>query len=122
MQNKQSLRPVITTAEINEHTSATEKFQNTVLRPVIKMQHHIIIALFNSYLKHSDFDINTLEKDKRMEFLKTVVSRNQHMRNQYVGIVSGMFTDEEFDHYLTNPAEYGRRIIQIIGQRLQDSY
>lgn len=120
--NKKEIRPVIQSAIVNDSMSDVEKFQNSVLRPVIKMQHNIIIALFNSFLKHSSFDINTLETPQKKEFLKNMISRNQHLRNQYVGLISGAFTDEEFDHYLTNPSEYGRRIVQMISQRLQDTY
>lgn len=120
--NKKEIRPFISSAKVTEDMSVVEQFQNGVLRPVIKMQHNIIIALFQSYLKHSSFDINTLEAAQKKEFLKNVISRNQHMRNQYVGLISGLFTDEEFEHYLSNPSEYGRRIIQMIAQRLQDTY
>ncbi len=120
--NKKEIRPIIENAIVRDDMSPAEQFQNGVLRPVIKLQHNIIIALFNSYLKHSSFDINTLEGDKKKEFLKNIISRNQHMRNQYVGLISGMFTDEEFEHYLSNPSEYGRRIVQMIAQRLQDTY
>lgn len=119
---KKELRPTIVNAVVNNQMSTIEQFQNQVLRPVIKLQHNIIIALFNSYLKHSSFDINSLDQEKKKEFLKNIISRNQHMRNQYVGLISGMFTDDEFELYLTNPSEYGRRIIQMIAQRLQDTY
>lgn len=118
---KKDIRPIIANAVVNDNMSPQEQFQNQVLRPVIKLQHNLIMALFNSYLKHSSFDINTLSSDQKKEFLKNIISRNQHMRNQYVGLVSGLFTDEEFEHYLTNPSEYGRRIIQMISQRLQDT-
>ncbi len=120
--NKKELRPVIASAVVNDTMSAQEQFQNQVIRPVVKLQHNIIIALFNSYLKHSSFDIETLSAEQKKDFLKNIISRNQHMRNQYVGLVSGMFTDDEFEHYLSNPSEYGRRIIQIIAQRLQDTF
>lgn len=120
--DKKSIRPQIPSAKLTGQMSVEEKFQNSVLRPIIKLQHNIIIALFNSYLKHSNFDINTLDTSQKKEFLKNIISRNQHMRNQYVGLISGLFTDDEFTHYLTNPSEYGRRIIQMIAQRLQNTY
>ncbi|MGY5351300.1 glyoxalase [Wenyingzhuangia sp. IMCC45533] len=118
---KQDLRPTIANAVVNDNMFTVEQFQNGVLRPVIKMQHNLIIALFCSYLKHSNFEISALDKDQKKEFLKNIISKNQHLRNQYVGLISGMFTDEEFEHYLTNSSEYGRRIIQMISQRLQDT-
>ena len=122
MNTKKDLRPTITTVKIDKTMSAEEQFQNDVLRPIIKLQHNSIIALFDNYLLHSDFNIKTLETAKKLEFLKTVASRNQHLRNQYVGMIIGLFTDEEFTVYLNNMGEYSRRIMQMISQRIQDTY
>ncbi|MDO3695783.1 glyoxalase [Wenyingzhuangia sp. chi5] len=122
MESKTSIRPNIPSAKVNETMSAEEQFQNAVLRPIIKMQYNLIIALFDNYLQHADFNLKSLEVYQKNEFLKTAVTRNQHLRNQYVGMVIGMFTDEEFTLYLNNASEYSRRIIQMISQRLQDTY
>lgn len=119
---KQELRPSIPSAKVNENMSEEEQFQNGVLRPIIKLQHNSIIALFDHYLLHSDFDITKFEPAKKQEFLKTIASRNQHLRNQYVGMILGMFTDKELAIYLNNMGEYSRRIMQMISQRIQDSY
>ncbi|NIJ45623.1 hypothetical protein FHR24_002091 [Wenyingzhuangia heitensis] len=120
--NKKELRPNIPSAKVDDTMSTEEQFQNLVIRPIIKLQHNTIIALFDNYLEHSDFDIHKFDTLKKLEFLKTVASRNQHLRNQYVGIIIGMFTDEEFAVYLTNMGEYSKRIMQIISQRIQDTY
>lgn len=122
MENKKSIRPNIPSAKVDKNMSAEEQFQNAILRPIIKMQHNLIIDLFDNYLQHSDFNLQNLEIYQKNEFLKSAVTRNQHLRNQYVGMVIGMFTDEEFTMYLNNASEYSRRIIQMISQRLQDTY
>ena len=122
MMNKKDLRPIISTAKVDDSMSAEEQFQNSVLRPIIKLQHNSIIALFDHYLEHSDFDVSKFEPAKKLEFLKTVASRNQHLRNQFVGMIMGMFTDEELIIYLNNMGEYSRRIMQMISQRIQDNY
>lgn len=120
--NKKNLRPTIASAKVNDSMSVEEQFQNSVLRPIIKLQHNSIIALFDHYLAHSDFDITKFEPAKKLEFLKTVASRNQHLRNQLVGMIMGMFTEEELEIYLNNMGEYSRRIMQMISQRIQDTY
>lgn len=120
--NKKDLRPIISAAKVNDSMSAEEQFQNGVLRPIIKLQHNTIIALFDHYLEHSDFDITKFEAEKKLEFLKTAASRNQHLRNQFVGMILGMFTEEELAIYLNNMGEYSRRIMQMISQRIQDTY
>ena len=41
---KQSIRPIIHTIGSQENASKEEQFQNEVLRPIIKMQHDLIMA------------------------------------------------------------------------------
>ncbi|MGY5353715.1 glyoxalase [Wenyingzhuangia sp. IMCC45467] len=122
MESKKAIRPNIPSAKVDETMSIEEQFQNAVLRPVIKMQHSLITALFQHFLQHSEYRLDSLEKHQKDEFIKTSVSRNQHLKNQYIGMISGMFTDEEFIVYLKNISEYNKRIIQIIAQRLQNSF
>ncbi len=118
---KKELRPILSNALINSNMSALEQFQNSVLRPVIKLQHSLIIALFNKYLTHANFNTQSLNNEQIKEFIRTSISKNQHLKNQYIGLISGMFTKDEFEHYLSNSSEYGKRIIQMIIQRLQDT-
>ena len=44
--NLKAIRPEILTATINEHMSNDERFQNLVLRPIIKLQNDLLIEVF----------------------------------------------------------------------------
>jgi len=52
--------------------------------------------------------------------LKTFLVGQKELRQQLVGIVIGLFTTDELKRYQLHPAEYQRRIIQIITQRVLD--
>ena len=52
-QNKISIRPQIPTALVNENMTLEEKFQNTTLRPVIKMQHDLLFLRLESELSQA---------------------------------------------------------------------
>ena len=43
-------RPIIKNL-IKKHTTEIESFQNTTIRPIIKMQHLLLVASFNNYLE-----------------------------------------------------------------------
>ena len=45
------LRPVLKNL-INSNTSDLERFQNEVLRPIIKMQNNLLVAFFNNYIRN----------------------------------------------------------------------
>lgn len=119
---KKDLRPVIPSAKINNTMTAEEQFQNRVLRPIIKLQHECIIGLFDQHLQKAEVDITTFDKLKKSTYLKSCTSRNQPLRNQYIGMIIGLLTEEEFAVYLRNMGEYSRRIMQMISQRIQDTY
>ena len=83
-------RPVLENL-VNVGTTEIEKFQNEVLRPIIKMQHNLLIASFNNY------------------------------KNINLGFIIGHFSMDEFSFYSLNTSEMNRRILQIISQRIKDS-
>ena len=60
-----SLRPDILSKTINKEMSSEEYFQNTVLRPIIKFQNDLLIAVFLQFCikyKNVFFDLSTEKK------------------------------------------------------------
>ena len=49
---------------IKENMSALELFQNQTLRPVIKMQHGLLISAFKNYIAKRKMDLSTLTVQK----------------------------------------------------------
>ena len=47
------VRPVLKNL-INSNTSLIEKFQNEVLRPIIKMQNNLLVTFFKNYIKNME--------------------------------------------------------------------
>lgn len=50
---------------INRGTRDLEYFQNTTVRPIIKMQHHLLILSFKNYLKKKKLLLITCQKPKK---------------------------------------------------------
>ena len=113
-------RPILSEL-VNAETSDIEKFQNEAIRPIIKMQHNLLIILFQNYLKHRKINFNNLKKEKQKERINIILTKDTNFKNILLGIVIGHFSKNELMFYTKNTSELKRRIIQIVNQRSQDS-
>ena len=113
-------RPVLQDL-IKENMSALELFQNQTLRPVIKMQHDLLIASFNTYKAKRKIDFSSLTDQKKRSKTKAVFVKDINYKNLTLGFIIGAFSLEEFAYYSLNASELNKRIIQIVIQRVQDS-
>jgi hypothetical protein len=113
-------RPILSEL-VNAGTSDIEKFQNEAIRPIIKMQHNLLIILFQNYLKHRKINFNNLKKEKQKERINIILTKDTNFKNILLGIVIGHFSKNELMFYTKNTSELKRRIIQIVNQRSQDS-
>jgi len=113
-------RPVLEDL-IKDNMSALELFQNQTLRPVIKMQHDLLIASFNTYKAKRKIDFSSLTDQKKRSKTKAVFVKYINYKNLTLGFIIGAFSLEEFAYYSLNTSELNKRIIQIVIQRVQDS-
>lgn len=113
-------RPVLEDL-IKDNMSALELFQNQTLRPVIKMQHDLLIASFNTYKAKRKIDFSSLTDQKKRSKTKAVFLKDINYKNFTLGFIIGAFSLEEFSYYSLNASELNKRIIQIVIQRVQDS-
>ena len=113
-------RPVLSNL-INANTTEIEAFQNEVLRPIIKMQHDLLIAFFRNYLQKRKIDFNPLSEQKKRTKIKSILEKDIQFKNKIVGSILGHFSVDEYDVYERDSSEFNRRIRQLIIKRLQDS-
>ena len=113
-------RPVLEDL-IKDNMSALELFQNQTLRPVIKMQHDLLIASFNAYKAKRKIDFSSLTDQKKRNKTKAIFVKDINYKNLTLGFIIGAFSLEEFAYYSLNASELNKRIIQIVIQRVQDS-
>lgn len=121
MDKRKELRPVLAKIEETVKCSVEEKFQNTTLRQVIKMQHPLIIALFQDYAITRKTILNTLTEQRIKRFIESALSKDIAFKNKMIGLIVGQFTVEEFDFYKKSSSEFNKRIFTIIKKRLKDS-
>lgn len=112
------LRSDIKTIDFEISVSNAEQFQNKVLRPIIKFQHNLIVAVFESAIQHKKMDLESLSYDGKVNAITTVLQNDRNLVGDLRGLIVGLFTVEEFQEYTTMKSEINRRIIQIIRERL----
>jgi len=118
MNNKKlSIRPELKLSS----NIADEDFQNKTLRPILKLQHDIILLLFTSFCKKQKIKIIEIKKEEFLRSVQTIIKKNTVLRNQSIGLVLGQFTTDEFNIYIKKNSEFNKRILNMIGQRIADN-
>jgi|TARA_B110000444_G_scaffold14305_1_gene12250 hypothetical protein len=119
MSNK--IRPVLNNL-INSNTSNIERFQNEVIRPIIKMQNNFLVVFFKNYIRNRKIEFNRLKSEDQENKIKTILTKDINFKNILIGSIIGHFDENEIEIYLKSTSELNKRIIQIVKQRLLDNY
>ena len=114
------LRPVLKNL-INSNTSDLERFQNEVIRPIIKMQNNLLVAFFNNYIRNRKIEFNKLEAEFQKNKINTILTKDVNFKNILIGSIIGHLNENEIKIYLKSKLELNKRIIQMVKQRLQDN-
>ena len=113
-----SLRPDILSKTINKEMSSEEYFQNTVLRPIIKFQNDLLIAVFLQFCikyKNVFFDLST---EKKILYIESTIVKDNKLRTSFRDMIIGLFSAEEYTEYLLNESTLNKRITGIVKERL----
>ncbi|MEM9837376.1 MAG: hypothetical protein AAF828_12785 [Bacteroidota bacterium] len=112
------LRPHVPTEPASH---PVEVFQNNTLRPVLKLQHDLLLQLFMHFAAKRKFFPAQTAKDQRYAKVKELIARDNRLRGLLFGLIIGQFTSEELTYYCANEAEMNRRLTTLITQRLLSS-
>ena len=118
MSNK--IRPVLNNL-INSNTSNIERFQNEIIRPIIKMQNNFLVVFFEDYLKNRKIEFYILKYEDQENKINTILTKDINFKNILLGSIVGHFDENEIKVYLKSTSEFNKRVIQMIKQRLLDN-
>ncbi|MGC6434013.1 MAG: glyoxalase [Crocinitomicaceae bacterium] len=119
MEGKKLLRPEIKT--LNDNSSENEIFQNTVLRPIIKLQHQLLIALTKQKINSLQINFQELSDEKQHLTIENLILKDLTFKATLVGSIIGLFEIDEIDFYLAKQKEINKRILFIIQKRLSEN-
>jgi len=115
------IRPEIPSAKFSANMSAEEHFQNATLRPVIKLQHHLLIEAFKNYIKKHKNVFFEISIERRLIYIDNAIHKDQKFRNSLKGMIIGQFTVNEYLTYIKNSSALNKRMMNLVTQRIQDS-
>jgi len=115
------IRPEFMTTTINDGMSTDERFQNLVLRPIIRLQNDLFIEVFKNYVAKHKNVFYDLSVDKRIDYIGNTIHKDMKFRNSLKGIIIGMFTIEEYKLYIQNSSALNKRMMNIVKERLIDN-
>lgn len=118
---KKDIRPNIPSIK-KESINADEQFQNEILRPILKLQHDLILAFFQRHLESKKIKINTLSLIKKEAVSETVFKTDQGFKSVLKGMVVGMFTIEEYSSYIKMESQINKRILALTKQRITSTF
>ena len=116
-----NLREKITFQE-DKTKSPIEHFQHKTLRPILKFLNETLNKLslnFTLNLNPDFLHLNPLEQEKQ---IVSILKKEQVLKNKLVGVVVGLFTQEEVDFYLNNYLKIDERIQQMIQERIRTQF
>lgn len=119
--NKKSIRPNIINKSINDAMTKEEQFQNEVLRPILKMQHRILILIFKEYIKNRKVLFAEISNAKRKFFIENSLSKDISFKSELKGMIIGQFTEDEFEFYTTISTDVNKRIMNLLKERFLTS-
>jgi hypothetical protein len=104
---------------ISSQTSSEEFFQNTTLRPILKLQNDLLIAVFKNHVNKYNKEFYNLSVDKKQFFIENTIQKDIKFRNCLKGIVIGFFTDDEYSLYIQNSSNLNKRMMSMMIERLK---
>ncbi len=116
--NKLSIRPVIIHIGTVENKTQEEGFQNTTLRPILKLQHELLIAFFENYVKRKKIDFQGLSSEKKNDLLSKIFKNDNIFKTELRGMIIGQFTVSEFASYQKISSDANKRILTMAKERL----
>ena len=82
-------RPLLSLKKAN---SEEEIFQNETLRPILKLQHDLIITLAQEFLKSRNITWEKVKEKDPFQWLNINIKRDIPFKNQLIGMVIGQFS------------------------------
>ena len=115
------IRLGVKTTTLSDNMSEDEYFQNTTIRPAIKFQNNLLIEAFKNYIKKHKGFYYTLATPKKINYIENAIQKDVKFRNSLKGMVIGVFTVEEYKHYIKNSSALNKRMMHLVIERLKDN-
>ena len=114
------IRPEIKKTQQFKNMSTEERFQNETLRPILKLQNPLFLAVFQNYIEKRKGVFYDLGLEKKLAYIENSLIKDQKFRNSIKGMVLGQFTLEEYSRYSHNSSALNKRMMNMVIERFKD--
>lgn len=114
------IRPQIKKTQQFATTSADERFQNETIRPILKFQNPLLLAIFHNYIEKRKGVFYDLGVEKKLAYIENSLIKDQKFRNSVKGVIIGQFTVDEYQQYSLNSSSLNKRMMNMVIERLKD--
>ena len=104
---------------ITNQSSIEEIFQNKTLRPILKLQNDLFVAVFVNYAVKQKNVFFSLTPEKKLSYIENVIQRDIKFRNSLKGMIIGLFTVTEYNEYIQNSSNLNKRMMNMLTERLK---
>lgn len=108
-----------TLGTVSAQSSADELFQNQTIRPILKLQNDLFVAVFINYVNKNKADFYSYSVEKKLQTIENSIQKDIKFRNSLKGIVMALFTIEEYDTYIQNSSSLNKRMMNLLIERLK---
>lgn len=113
------LRPILELP--TENSQVEEQFATITLRPVLKLQHNLLVALFLHYLEEKSISLASMNAFKQRVTIENAIKRDLPLRHTLMGCIIGLFTEKEYTQLLSNRIAFQKRLTGLLIQHLTDT-
>ena len=117
----EKVRPKLSDAITEGELKEEELFQNMVLRPVIKMQHDLLIMRVKSHFRSKRVLFNVMDNKKGTETIIQAFQNDHYLKKEIQGMITGQLSLIEYQQYQKSERSLNKRIIQMVRNRMIDS-
>ncbi|WP_337965681.1 glyoxalase [uncultured Flavobacterium sp.] len=108
-----------TLGTVSAQSSPDELFQNQTIRPILKLQNDLFIAVFINYVNKNKADFYSYTVEKKLQVIENSIQKDIKFRNSLKGIVMALFTIEEYENYIQNSSSLNKRMMNLLIERLK---
>jgi hypothetical protein len=108
-----------TIGTISQQSSVEEKFQNQTLRPILKLQNDLFLAVFANQISKHKNDFYRLTVEKKLHYIENVIQKDIKFRNSLKGMVISLFSLDEYAEYIQNSSNLNKRMMNMLIERLK---
>ena len=114
------LRPKVNSNKNISYKNDIEKFQNVVLRPILKFQNDLLVELFIFEFEKTKTKFDLINNEQKIKLIINNLKYNNKLKQILLGTIIGMFSNKDITFYKTNYSKINKRIFSMLNDRLID--